>query len=191
MDSINLLNKHLDYFDHWLGSEYCDSLFSELQKDVPWSQPEIQLYGKTHVIPRQHAWYGPQPYTYAGMTLPAEPLPVVLVHVIEQLNSTFCCAFDSVLLNLYQDGHHSMGWYSDNEPELGKDPAVAILSLGAGREIAFRQMTETRTLATLLLTHGSLLFMKPKTQSLFQHAIPKRKKISESRISLTFRRLCF
>ena len=41
--------------------------------------------------------------------------------------------YDSVLLNLYRDGNDGMGWHADDEPELGRDPAIASVSLGAVR----------------------------------------------------------
>ncbi len=35
-----------------------------------------------------------------------------------------------VLLNFYPQGHHAMGYHSDNEPELGHDPVVVSISFG-------------------------------------------------------------
>src|SRR5690606_40383735 len=43
--------------------------------------------------------------------------------------------FNSVLANLYRDGRDAMGWHSDDEPELGPEPLIASLSLGAVRQI--------------------------------------------------------
>lgn len=44
---------------------------------------------------------------------------------------------------------------------------------------------------TLPLASGSLLVMQGTTQKLWKHEIPKEKKVSEVRISLTFRQLVF
>ena len=43
--------------------------------------------------------------------------------------------FNHVLLNRYRDGRDNMGLHADDEPELGPDPVVATLSLGATRRL--------------------------------------------------------
>ena len=55
----------------------------------------------------------------------------------------FDLRFNSVLANLYRDGRDSMGWHSDDEPELGAEPVIASLSFGALRRFRFRSR-ETR-----------------------------------------------
>ena len=97
--------------------------------------------------------------------------------------------FNCVLLNLYRDGQDSMGWHSDDEPELGPDPSVASLSLGATRRFQLRRRRDRRTRVDLDLRHGSLLVMGPPTQAHWQHAVPKRPKASGAgpRVNLTFR----
>lgn len=97
--------------------------------------------------------------------------------------------FNSVLANLYRDGHDSMGWHSDNEPELGDEPAIASISLGAERDFLIRNC-DRRAAAekhVIPLTHGSLLLMQGKSQQDWQHALPKRRKVLAPRINLTFR----
>ena len=49
--------------------------------------------------------------------------------------------FNCVLVNLYRDGKDSNGWHADNEPELGKNPAIASLSLGATRRFDLKHNT--------------------------------------------------
>ena len=46
--------------------------------------------------------------------------------------------FNSVLCNLYRDGRDTMGMHSDSEPELGPEPSVASLSLGARAQFCLR-----------------------------------------------------
>jgi len=41
--------------------------------------------------------------------------------------------FSSCLLNLYRNGQDSNGWHADDEKELGKNPVIASVSLGAER----------------------------------------------------------
>jgi alkylated DNA repair dioxygenase AlkB len=106
----------------------------------------------------------------------------------------FCGApFNSVLANLYRDGSDSMGWHSDDEPELGAQPVIASLSLGAARRFRLRRRLPRGTRPTPVdtldvpLAHGSQLCMAGETQRLYQHDVPKSAKVSAARINLTFR----
>ncbi len=81
-----------------------------------------------------------------------------------------------------------MGWHSDDERELGRDPVIASVSLGAERTF---QMKHKKGEAQWqkVLAHGSLLLMKGTTQHYWRHALPKDKTIQQPRINLTFRRM--
>jgi alkylated DNA repair dioxygenase AlkB len=92
-----------------------------------------------------------------------------------------------VLLNLYRDGRDGMGWHADDEPELGPQPAIASLSLGATRRFRLRHRRRRDTGVTLDLAHGSLLLMAGATQRHYVHAVPKTARPVGERINLTFR----
>ena len=94
--------------------------------------------------------------------------------------------FNSVLINYYRDGQDSTGWHADDEPELGKDPVIASISLGATRDFQLRHNRDKNQKISIALQHGSLLLMQGTTQSCWQHQIPKRVQ-AEPRINLTFR----
>jgi alkylated DNA repair dioxygenase AlkB len=98
--------------------------------------------------------------------------------------------FDSVLANRYRDGRDSMGWHSDDEKELGPDPVIASVSLGAGRRFRLRHRSRP-DLATLdlVLEHGSLLVMQGATQHHWKHCLPRTARPVGERINLTFRRV--
>ena len=56
------------------------------------------------------------------------------LQLIEKKIYQLCDAsFTTVLLNLYRDGKDSNGWHADDEPELGKNPVIASVSLGEPR----------------------------------------------------------
>ena len=96
--------------------------------------------------------------------------------------------FNSLLLNYYRDGNDSIGYHTDAEPELGVDPIVPSLSLGAARQFVLRHV-RTRERLTYDLTHGSLLVMAGTTQHHWRHAVPKTKTPVGKRINLTFRNI--
>src|SRR4029453_18711713 len=99
--------------------------------------------------------------------------------------------FNSVLVNYYRDHHDSMGLHSDDEPELGRWPIIASLSLGEERTFILRHKTR-RDLKDfrLRLASGSLVLMKGGTQHCWKHGIEKEKRSCGPRINLTFRRIC-
>jgi alkylated DNA repair dioxygenase AlkB len=98
--------------------------------------------------------------------------------------------FNSVLVNLYRDGRDSMGFHSDDEPELGENPEIASVSFGATRRFILAPKRKQRGARVQLeLTHGSLLLMRGRCQHEFRHAIPKSANVEAPRINLTFRRI--
>ncbi len=95
---------------------------------------------------------------------------------------------NNCLLNYYLDGNSSMGFHSDSSEELAKATGVAIVSLGAVREIAYRSKLEPVVEFFYPLESGSLLYMSQEMQEFWLHAIPKVNTSGE-RISLTFRQI--
>lgn len=95
--------------------------------------------------------------------------------------------FNTVLANLYRGGQDSMGWHSDDEPELRRNPLIASLSLGETRRFLLRRKGETRTALEVPLSNGSLLIMSGPLQHHWQHSIPKTARAIGPRINLTFR----
>ena len=79
-----------------------------------------------------------------------------------------------------------MGWHSDDEPELGTNPVIASISLGAARDFHLRHKARKDLRKSIRLEHGSLLLMRGTTQHCWQHHVPKRARAAK-RINLTFR----
>ncbi|MGB3142849.1 MAG: alpha-ketoglutarate-dependent dioxygenase AlkB, partial [Maribacter sp.] len=84
-------------------------------------------------------------------------------------------------------GQDSNGWHADNEKELGKNPVIASVSLGAERFFHLKHTSNPDLKNKLLLEHGSLLLMQGETQHFWKHQIAKTKKEIGERINLTFR----
>jgi len=97
-------------------------------------------------------------------------------------------AFNSVLLNYYRDHRDSVGFHSDDEPELGARPVIASLSLGEERTFILKhKRSNTAEPMRLRLTSGSLLLMKGETQLCWRHGVPKENRPCGPRVNLTFR----
>ena len=162
--------------------------YQQLVEQIQWQQPEIQLYGKRHRIPRLTAWYGDPHchYQYSGINnQPLSWLPI-LQTIKQQIENHLQLPFNAVLLNWYQQGQHSMGWHADDEASLGPEPNIASLSLGATRRFRLRHRGDRQTLG-IDLVDGSLLLMSGKLQQYWQHALPKTQRPMTGRINLTFR----
>ncbi len=97
--------------------------------------------------------------------------------------------YNSVLCNLYRDGCDSMGWHSDNEPELGAEPTIASFSFGGVRRFRLRHRQQRDLRLELDLPSGSLLRMAGTTQHCYRHDLPKTARHVDARINLTFRRI--
>jgi alkylated DNA repair dioxygenase AlkB len=99
--------------------------------------------------------------------------------------------FNSVLLNYYRDGHDSVAWHADDEPELGADPIIASVSLGAERDFQLcpKNSSSRAVKVRLKLRNGSLLVMGKGMQNNWLHQVPKAKTISNARVNLTFRNI--
>ena len=181
----------LQYAQHFLSLEQADRLFAELVTQVPWQQAEIRLFGKSVMTPRLSCWMGDASavYRYSNTTFLPEPWLNSILALKNQLETAVGCTFNSVLLNYYRNGQDAMGWHSDDESELGAQPAIASLSLGAERRFLVREKTKNARSMGLPLAHGSLLLMQGDSQKRFQHALPRTSKPIGARINLTFRKI--
>jgi alkylated DNA repair dioxygenase AlkB len=172
----------------WVVREaLADVEFEWLHGHIPWRQNAITVYGKEHLEPRLTAWMGPA-YRYSSIHWPAQPFTSEVRRMMERAQA-HCSPpqpFNACLFNLYRDGRDSMGWHRDNEPEI--DPAcIASASFGADRDFHIRHR-ETREKWSVNLRHGDVLVME-NLQRDFDHALPKRMRVDEPRINLTFRTL--
>ena len=162
------------------------SLFHQLQADITWEQPEITLFGRTVPTPRLTAWMGDAAYRYSGIVNEPIPWPSALAAVRERLKRELGVGFNSCLANLYRDGSDSMGFHSDDEPELGPEPTIASISLGARRRFVLRHRVSGERWSWDL-GEGDLLVMRDESQRDYAHAVPKTTRVIGPRMNLTFR----
>jgi len=166
-------------------------LCRQLRREAAWQEEHVVIFGQRRKVPRLVAWYGDPGASYAYSGVRHEPLPwiVPLEEVRRRVESLSGHSFNSVLLNLYRDGNDGMGWHADDEPELGRDPVIASVSLGATRRFRLRHRRRRDRLVDLDLGHGSLLLMAGSTQHHWVHAVPKTRRPAGERINLTFRKI--
>lgn len=180
-------------YQPFLPAADADRIFRSLTDNLPWYQARLKLFGRWHWSPRLQCWIADEgvAYTYSGLTMTPESWPEDLARLRDHVSDLAGVPFNSVLCNSYRDGHDSMGWHSDDEPELGEAPVVASVTFGAERPFQFRRTGERRLATSVPLGHNSLLIMPSGLQSHWQHGIPKTRKPIGPRLNLTFRRIVY
>lgn len=189
--SIQLPQAELSYLPQWIDTGTADDWLQALIAETPWTQPQVRLYGRSFAVPRLVAWYGDAQasYRYSGLTHQPLPWTSLLAEVRRRVERQVGESLNGVLLNLYRDGQDAMGWHSDDEPELGPEPLVVSLNLGATRRFDLRRKGSARIEHSLELAHGSLLVMSGPTQHHWQHQIARTRKVLTPRLNLTFRQI--
>lgn len=189
MTVSELPNADLQFYPEAFTQPEATAYFDSLLEFIAWEQRQISFFGQLVNQPRLVAWYGDPDavYTYSNTTF--EPLPWIapLIEIKRRVETVADVTFNSVLCNLYRDGSDSMGFHSDDEPELRTVPVIASVSFGATRTLRFHHKKRSDLKYSLELTHGSLLVMQGTTQQFWKHGIPKTSKPVGPRINLTFR----
>lgn len=191
LQAIDLAGAALRLDLAWLSRDEADALFASLSRDVAWEVHRIRMFGRLIDSPRLSCWIGDPgaAYTYARTRFEPHPWPPSLLPLRERLRGTLGIDFNSVLANRYRHGRDAMGWHSDDEPELGPQPVIASLSLGATRRFALKSRGGEGGRLALDLLHGSLLVMGGNTQTAYRHALPATARPVGERINLTFRQI--
>ncbi|WP_216919699.1 alpha-ketoglutarate-dependent dioxygenase AlkB [Synechococcus sp. CCAP 1479/9] len=159
----------------WLPG--ADRHLAALRDSVPRKQEQITLFGRRHSIPRLTCWMGDPSchYTYSGVrnAIEAWSAPVLAIRSLGE--AVAGCRFNSLLLNRYRNGHDKLDWHADDEPELDPGQPIASLSLGAARSFRLRPRDPA--------TNPSA----PPTQRHWLHQVPRRLRVRQERLNLTFR----
>jgi alkylated DNA repair dioxygenase AlkB len=156
-------------------------------------QDDIIMFGRKLPVPRLSAWFGDADaaYSYSGIEMVIHPWTELLAEMrdaMQSLAAPFGSArFNSVLVNLYRDGNDGVAWHADDEPELGREPLIVSVSLGASRAFQLRRRDDASVRCDLDLHHGDVVVMHGLTQALWLHQVPKTAKVVGPRVNLTFR----
>ena len=190
------------YVTGFFAPDEAAAYLQALRDELAWKQDHVRMGAREIAMPRLVAWYGDPGAVYRYSGTVNEPLPWTerLAAIRARIEAdpalralaggSDALRFNSVLANLYRDGHDSVAWHADDEPELGRDPVIASLSLGAVRSFELRhRRARALGLGTqrLALADGSLLILRGSTQHHWLHRVPKEPAVTAARINLTFR----
>jgi alkylated DNA repair dioxygenase AlkB len=165
--------------------------FTELWEHLTWEQREG--------APRREFWsnHYDLAYTYGSgdhaRTYAAQPYHPIVKAIELTINSALDLSFDCCFINGYATGREHLGWHADDSPEMDNEHPIAVVSVGAPREIWFRELKGLRVFGeteSQMLGNGSFLLMHAGMQRTWQHRIPKSSVAGIGpRLSLTFRKL--
>ena len=191
-DNLLLQKGQLSLYRNFLDFDLSLKLKNEIEATSNWEQSEILILGQKQLIPRLNAWYADDEknYAYSGTPLPLNSWTPPISSLKKAIEEKLSLSFNSCLLNLYRDGNDSVAWHADDEPELGIEPTIASISLGQERKFIIRNKLNHNDKLTISLPHNSMLVMRGNLQSLYEHKVPKTSLKVNSRLNLTFRKVC-
>ncbi|MEU3513246.1 alpha-ketoglutarate-dependent dioxygenase AlkB [Streptomyces longwoodensis] len=170
----------IDVLPGWLTGS--DVLFEELAEGVPWREERRQMYDNVVAVPRLLAFYGaedPLPHPVLD-----EARAALGAHYAGELGEPFVTAG----LCHYRDGRDSVAWHGDRIGRGARqDTMVAILSVGAPRDLLLRPAHGGGQTVRRPLGHGDLIVMGGSCQRTWEHCVPKSTRASGPRISVQFR----
>jgi alkylated DNA repair dioxygenase AlkB len=169
----------IDVLTGWLSGSA--ALFEQLAGEVPWRAERRTMYDHVVDVPRLLALYG------ADDRLPhpvlSEARDALSAHYAEELGEPFATAG----LCYYRDGRDSVAWHGDRIGRGAReDTMVAILSVGAPRDLLLRPMGGGDSVRRPL-GHGDLIVMGGSCQRTWEHSVPKSTRATGPRISIQFR----
>jgi alkylated DNA repair dioxygenase AlkB len=171
--------------DSFFTREESDNYYNILLNNTKWHEYEMPMYDKIVTAPRMVAWYDDSDSTSSKSNWPA-----VLRTIKKRVEKETQINFNAVLLNLYRNGKDGVSWHSDKTQSENKDMNIASVTFGETRMFRLRhKFLKHQPQIEIPLHHGSFLLMAGKTNSFWEHQVPKTAREVLSRINLTFRQV--
>jgi alkylated DNA repair dioxygenase AlkB len=164
----------VDLVEGWVPDHA--ALFEELRRTAPWAQRTRKMWENEVLEPRLVA-------VYADVA----DLPASLAEMRSLLSERYEVAIDSCLVNLYRHGDDAVAWHGDTVRKLMPEPLVFTVSLGVRRKFLLRPVGGGPVARSYLAGEGDLIVMGGRTQHEWEHTVPRDKRVSGARMSVTFR----
>lgn len=170
-------------------TDIADKVYAEMM-DIEWDE---------RTPARREAFYSTtgEDYTYGSGEFARTYTPRNMFDMLRliQISAWSMHEFDSELpsfelcfLNRYENEKQQLGWHADDDLGIDHSKPIAVVSLGAEREIWVKPIGSGHDeVEKIRLAHGSLLLMMPGMQQTHYHRIPKNDRPCGPRISLTYR----
>lgn len=185
--STVIVEQGAQYTPGFLAEEEAAQLL-EFSEALAWQHNSFRIFGKETKLPRLEVMFGDPGCTYRYSNVELEPLPwpPELQALRERVEAATGCKYQVVIGNLYRSGADHIGWHADDSKEMGRNPAIASISLGATRRFDVRSKAGGEV-QSFELSSGDLVFMPSGFQNTHKHRIAKTSKECGVRINWTFR----
>lgn len=181
---MNTYNAPIRYFPDFFSKE--KESFFEYFKNLDWEDRTAarrEMYFATSHVPYT---YGTGEYARTYIPKDMDPW----VGAIDSAMSSFFDwqNFELCFLNYYETQKQALGWHADDAESIDHTRPIAVVSVGAERQIWTKPIGGTADdVEKILLHNGSLLLMNAGMQHTHYHRIPKHDRPCGPRISLTYR----
>lgn len=175
-------------FRTWLPDELRANAdaFEALWAKHPPEYHRIQMHGRIVPTPRWQQAYG-RAYRYSGSSNDALPMSPELERYLAWCQHEIDARLNGLLINWY-DGAlgHYIGPHRDSTIGLVADAPIVTISLGEARVFRLRPW-KGKGYQDFPAEDGSVFIMPHETNLAWTHEVPKSKRDTGRRISLTFR----
>ena len=185
IDTAGAFGAPIKLFTSTMAEDAIKALADSAWTDFPWED---------RGAPRRECFFSNkgEPYTYgrgAGMrTYWPKTAPEMLAALTTAAEDACGCVFELCFANGYASEREHLGWHADDSDEIDDGRPIAVMSLGAAREIWVKPRgAGAEAVEKILLPSGSLFVMGAGMQDTHFHRIPKHSAPCGPRVSLTWR----
>ena len=166
--------------------EYLDGLEVEYHK-------QYKRFNKIVKVPRGQASYTLNEdihydYKVSGGSPPNTVMTDRLKEITAAVNAALGTNFNTILLNKYKDGDDCIGYHRDRETGWREGTGFATLAFGAERDFLVKHEASGEVTSVPHKDGCAIHMPSPMNQEYF-HCVPKRKRVKDCRISLTYREI--
>lgn len=191
---VKLKHAEVFYCEDFFDDDISKYLYEKLNEEIKWEVFKVKVAGNIFNQPRKSCYIADENkvYTYSGFDrIPerwTETLTVLRKNVQQILNSfeeNKELKINAVLCNKYENGNDNIGFHSDDERDLISSYIISF-SFGSERDFILKSKRDDEKIS-IPLKSGSVVVMGKNCQKNYLHSIPKRLRVKEPRINLTFR----
>lgn len=181
---------HFELFERFLTKTQANK-YLEIFSKLPWQKDSIIMRGNQTKIPRLIFVYGDEGsfYRHSGTKKMPNQWDTAIIELKKQVEEKTGESYNFAYCNLYRTGEDYIGMHSDATEDLAIGSSIVSITLGAERDFVIEEKKGMKNKYVFALSHGSMLIMKDGSQTNFKHGVPKRKRIKEKRINITFRKI--
>lgn len=166
--------------------EVDDQQFAQLWSLHPDEFHEIMMHGRMVKTPRWQQAYG-NDYHYTGNVNKALEVPRQLAPLLKWCQEEFDSRLNGILLNWYDGAlDHYIGAHRDSTVNMCQGAPIVTVSLGEERIFRLRPW-KGRGKLDFPAPDGAVFVLPYDTNLAWTHEVPKAKRFTERRISITLR----